>query len=161
MTLETVEVDGAESGERWMLPAEVEWSYLEWAEGSRAEAGGAAPPNAAELVDQPPFYAAAIGARAGALPSGKTPLVGLAVLGYVGDSVVDAVLFFELARSATASPPVKAQADAVVVVPAIGDLVIDVLESISAESSRDAKDRWRTTRASALVRHLARGAQLH
>jgi len=190
MTLETIAVDDAESGERWMLPAEIEWSYMEWAEGSRAEAGGnllaslpdgdywlvrtklparspgklllgneriASPPNALELVDERPLYAAAIGARPEAPPSGKTPLVGLAVLDYVGDAVMDAVLFFELVRSASAgAPPKDADADAVVIVPAGGDLVIDVLEVLSPARSVEAKDRWRTTRAPALVQRLAR-----
>jgi hypothetical protein len=189
MTLETIEVDDAESGERWMLPADIEWSYTEWADGSRAEAGGnllaslpdgdywlvrttlptrtppqlllgnariTSPPNALELVDERPLYAAAIGARPNAPPCGRTPLVGLAVLDYVGDSAVDAVLFFELVRSTHAgAPPKSADGDAVVVVPAVSDLVIDVLESLSADTSRAAKDRWTATRAPALVRRLA------
>jgi hypothetical protein len=80
--------------------------------------------------------------------------VRLAVLDYVGD----AVLFFELARSANAgAPPKTADADAVVVVPAGADLVIDVRASFSAERAREAKVRWRTTRAPALVRWLAWG----
>ncbi len=197
MTLETIEAGDVAWASRSKLPEAIEWSYMEWAEGSRAERGGAllaslpdgdyllvrtklpqragaqlllgnervpSPPNALELVDEAPFYAAAIGARSDAPPSGATPLVGLAVLDYVGDAIIDGALFLEIVRSAAeqaagAATSGDASADAVVVIPTGGELVIDVLEGFSADSARAAKERWRTTRAPALARLLAWGAR--
>ncbi|MBX3187684.1 MAG: hypothetical protein KF819_11740 [Labilithrix sp.] len=186
MILETFDPTIAEGGAPpASILADVEWKYMEWAEGSLAESGGGllgalpdgsywlartkleatapktillgnawspAPSNARQLADRRPLYAAAFGVRRGAPPSGASPLVGLAVLDYVGDASVDATLFFEIVEAKALTP--DRSGDVVVVIPQTGALVVDALEAFSASDAQEARLRWERERSRALAQLL-------
>jgi hypothetical protein len=163
------------------VPESLEWRYLTWAEGTRAEAGaallGALPPgryllaratveprreaaillgnewvpspeNARVLLDRRPHYAALLGPSASAPPPTDQPLLGLVVLNYVGDSVVDAGLFFAGAEPRPGPAPAG---DLVLVVPVEGELLIDALAGFSSESEERARARWKAQGARGLA----------
>ena len=156
------------------VPEELEWAYLTWAEGTRAESGAAvlwalppgryllvrsgralraepqvllgnervaAPANARVLIDERPFYGLALGHHPAAAPGTASPLLGVAVLNYVGSWTMSGVLFFDCVPrqgDAVAEP----SGDLVLVVPAQGDLVIDALAEFSAKHSAQSMDDW-------------------
>ena len=177
---------GALLERRRAAPEDLEWRYMSWAEGSRAEGDAGllgalpdgryllvrssaearrtpsvllgnewvpSPPNARTLLDAAPHYAAVFGAQPDAPPDLAQPLLSVAVLNYVGDSVMDALLFFPCTEPRSSPAPAG---DAVLVVPTQGQLVLDAVERFSAQDSVRSRARWRDGGARRFAEALAR-----
>jgi hypothetical protein len=98
-----------------------------------------APPNVQVLQDQPPVYACVIGAQSDSPPDLSQPLLGLAILNYVGESWMHGVVFFQLSASGDVGGDGR---DIVLVIPADGELVIDNLGLVSPDGGNGARSRW-------------------
>jgi hypothetical protein len=110
------------------------------------------PPNARALLDAQPHYAAVFGARSDAPPDLAQPLFAVAVLNYVGDSVMDALLFFPCAEPRAGA---AATGDSVLVVPLQGQLVVDAVQRFSEADSARSRARWRDGGARRFAEALA------
>ncbi len=98
------------------------------------------PANVRVLRQEEPLFAGIVGAAASEPPCLDQPLVGLAVLNYVGAFSWQGLVFFPPA--AHLSPATEPGGDLVLVIPLEGELVIDNLGGLNAEWERISLERW-------------------
>ncbi len=99
------------------------------------------PPNVRVLRQEEPIFAGIVGAAAGQPPCLDQPLLGLAVLNYVGSFSWQGLLFFPPAAHRPSG--VQARGPLLLVVPLDGELVLDNMAGFNPEWERTSLGRWR------------------
>ncbi|HET9621861.1 MAG TPA: hypothetical protein VFP84_10860 [Kofleriaceae bacterium] len=103
------------------------------------------------LNPDPPVYSLIIGADSTSAPTGPGPLLGFAILNYVGDSWMHGLLFFQYTASRTAA----ASDDRLLIIPTDGELVVDNMSAFSAEGELRSKAQWQAQTSMQFARWCA------
>jgi hypothetical protein len=112
-----------------------------------------APPNALVLRETDDFYAVAFGACSDLKPNTTGLFVGVALLAYVGNDVMDGIWLFEFSGE---MEPAVAPGEIVMVLPIEGPLVIDALAGFRKDTS-EVKQHWADDRAATFIHWCAGG----